>query len=115
MKKLLIVLMAMIMAFAMASCGGGGGEESGNDYVTPEMYAELSESDWMSMGQEEMEEFLGVAGTVDEESTETWGEGYVVVDFPGVDSDSYLHVLFSQNDDGSWKCSSMQPLGELAD
>lgn len=28
MKKLLIVLVAMIMAFGLASCGGGGGEES---------------------------------------------------------------------------------------
>lgn len=31
MKKLLVVLLAMIMVFSFAACGGGGGEESAGD------------------------------------------------------------------------------------
>lgn len=110
-KKITVLLAALIMVFGITACGGSGEV----DYVTPEKYAELHDADWMNMGQEEMEEFLGVAGVIDEESTETWGEGYAVVNFPGVDESSYLHVLFSQNADGSWICSSMQPKGELAE
>lgn len=109
MKKITLVLLVLIMAFSFAGCGGDPG------YVTPDLYQQLCEEDWANMGQDEMEEFLGVEGVLDEDSTESWGEGYAVVNFPGEDDASYLHVLFSQNDDGSWRCSSMQPLGNLAE
>ena len=110
-KKVIVVLAALIMVFGFAACGGGGGD----NYVTPEKYLELRDADWPNMEQAEMEDFLGVKGVIDEESTDNWGEGYEVIDFPGVDDDSYLHVLFQQNDDGSWRCASIQPLGELAE
>ena len=81
MKKILVIMMAMVLCFAMASCGGSDGrdtEKSEKAYVTPEKYQELSDADWADMTPEEMTEFLGVYYVTDEEvprigaKTSTW-------------------------------------------
>ena len=66
------------------------------------------------MSPEEMEQFLGVKYVEDEESTKDWGDGYLVVDFPGPDDDSRLHVLFKDEEgDGNMTATSMSPTGQL--
>ena len=62
-----------------------------------------------------MEEFLGVKYVVNEESTEDWGEGYLVVDFPGPDEESSLRVLFKADDAGKFTPSSLSANGQLSD
>ena len=62
-----------------------------------------------------MEEFLGVKYVVNEESTEDWGEGYLVVDFPGPDEESSLRVLFKADDTGKFTPSSLSANGQLTD
>lgn len=120
MKKFFVVCMMTLLVLAMTACGNNGGAEKAPEpdntakTVTAEQYNALGEANWGDMDQAEMEEFLGVKGVVDEERTEDWGEGYLVVDFPGPDEASYVHVLFSQDDDGQWSASSISAVGELA-
>ncbi len=76
-KKLLMIVMAMVLCFALAACGGGGDKEKDdgidpNATVTKEQYDELSDSKWYEMSPEEMEQFLGVKYVEDEESTKDW-------------------------------------------
>lgn len=117
MKKILVIMMAMVLCFAMAACGGSDGgdtKKSEQAYVTPEKYQDLSDADWADMTPEEMTEFLGVDYVTDEESTKDWGEDeYLVVDYPGPDKDSYVHALFKKADDGTFKASSISPNGQL--
>lgn len=109
-KKLLMIGMVVVMAMAFTACGGGA---ESNPVVTPELYAELSDASWGDMTFEEMEEFLGVEGVVDEDSTESWGEGYLVVDFPGPDDSSVLHVLYQDDGTGEMKACSLSVTGQL--
>lgn len=106
-KRAIMIVAVLVLMLGLASCGG-------DKYVTVDKYNELSAADWSHMSQEDMEKFLGVKGVVDEEDTANWGEGYAVVDFPGPDEDSYLHVLFKEYDTG-WGASSMSPVGALAE
>ena len=107
-KKLLMIVMAMVLCFALAACGGGGDKEKDdgidpNATVTKEQYDELSDSKWYEMSPEEMEQ-----------STKDWGDGYLVVDFPGPDDDSRVHVLFKDKEgDGNMTATSMSPTGQL--
>lgn len=117
MKKILVVLMAMALCFAMAACGSDGGDVEKSDepaYVTAEKYQELRDAGWADMTPEEMTDFLGVDYVLDEESTKEWGEDeYLVVDYPGPDDESYVHVLFKKNGDGNFNASSISPNGQL--
>ena len=66
------------------------------------------------MTPEEMEKYLGVKYVEDEESTKDWGDGYLVVDFPGPDENSYIHVLFKDADgSGKYTPASISPTGQL--
>ena len=120
-KKLLMIVMAMVLCFALAACGGGGDKEKvdgidPNATVTKEQYDKLSDSKWYEMSPEEMEQFLGVKYVEDEESTKDWGDGYLVVDFPGPDDDSRVHVLFKDKEgDGNMTATSLSPTGQLID
>ena len=117
-KTLLAVLAVMVMTLAFTACGSSdpAADIDPDAYVTPEQFNELqSGGEWSDMSFEEMQEYLQVAGVVDEEATESWGDGYLVVDFPGPDDDSGLHVLFRQGDDGEWGCSSMSTTGALSE
>lgn len=109
-KKLLIVSMIVVMAMAFTACGGGAASDP---VVTPEKYAELQDASWGEMTLEEMEEFLGVDGVVDEEDTESWGDGYLVVNFPGPDDESKLCVLYKDNGTGEMTAASLSVTGQL--
>ena len=85
-KRVVMVIFVLVLAFSFAGCGD---KINPNNYVTVEKYEELRAADW--------------------------GEGYTVVDFPGPDTDSYLHVLFGTDDDGKESASSMSPTGKLAE
>ncbi len=118
-KKLLMFVMAMVLCFALAACGGGGDKEKDdgidpNATVTKEQYDKLSNDDakW-DMTPEDMEKYFGVKYVEDEESTKDWGDGYLVVDFPGPDENSYIHVLFKDDGDGRYTPSSISPTGQL--
>lgn len=111
-KRVVMVIFVLVLAFSFAGCGD---KINPNNYVTVEKYEELRAADWGGMSFKEMEKFLDVQGIVDEEGTADWGEGYTVVDFPGPDTDSYLHVLFGTDDDGKESASSMSPTGKLAE
>lgn len=111
-KRVVMVIFVLMLAFSFAGCGD---KINPNNYVTVEKYEELRAADWGDMSFKEMEKFLDVQGIVDEEGTADWGEGYTVVDFPGPDTDSYLHVLFGTDDDGKESASSMSPTGKLAE
>ncbi len=113
-KRSLAIIAALMLMLSFAGCGAEEGIDP-NNYVTAEKYAELTAADWGSMSYEEMQEFLDVQGVVDEEGSESWGEGYIVADFPGPDEDSRLHVLFSPNEDGTESASSISPTGVLAE
>ena len=95
-KKLLMIVMAMVLCFALAACGGGGDKEKDdgidpNATVTKEQYDKLSDSKWYEMSPEEM-----------------------VVDFPGPDDDSRVHVLFKDKEgDGNMTATSLSPTGQL--
>ena len=112
MKKIMTVLtMALVvvmMSFCLVGCGGK------DEVVTASKYQELRQTAWTTMSPTEMEEFLGVKYVENADATEMWGEGYLVADFPGEDEDSKLHVLFAENDDGTWRTCSMQPIGKVA-
>ncbi len=87
---------------------------SWNLLVSKEQYQQLSEDNWSEMTPEEMEQYLGVKYVENKESTEDWGEGYLVVDFPGPDEDSCLRVLFKDKEgNGKMTPSSMSPSGQL--
>ena len=78
-KKLLMIVMAMVLCFALAACGGGGDKEKDdgidpNATVTKEQYDKLGDSKWYEMSPEEMEQFLGVKYVEDEESAKDWGD-----------------------------------------
>lgn len=119
-KKLLMLVMTMVLCFALAACGGDGDKETDNGIdpnatITKEQYEQLSEDNWNKMTPEQMAQYLGANYVVDEESTKDWGEGYLVVDFPGPDEESYLHVLFKDKEgDGKLTPASMSPTGQLA-
>lgn len=117
-KKVMTVLMSLVMCFSVAACGGGEDKEKDDGIdpkatVTKEQYDKLRETKWYELTPEEMEQFLGVKYVEDEESTESWGEGYLVVDFPGPDENSRLHVLFKADENGKYTPSSMSPTGKL--
>lgn len=118
-KNLLMIIMAMVMCFSFAACGGGGNDEKDdgidpNATMTKEQYQQLSEDNWSEMTPEEMEQYLGVKYVENKESTEDWGEGYLVVDFPGPDEDSFLRVLFKDKEgNGKMTPSSMSSSGQL--
>ncbi|MDO4393072.1 MAG: hypothetical protein Q4C80_01490 [Bacillota bacterium] len=118
-KKLLMIIMAIVLCFTMAACGGGGGDANSdidpNATVTKEQYEKLSADKWHELTPEEMERYLEVRYVEDEESTKSWGKGYLVVDFPGPDEDSYIHVLFKEGDDGKMTPSSMSATGKFLD
>lgn len=118
-NKLLIVMMIIVISMAFTACGDAQEDSAANldpdAVVTLDKYYELKEADWGNMSFEEMQGFLGVRGVVDEERTAEWGDGYLVVDFPGPDENSSLHVLYSQDDDGEWGSSSMSTTGVLAE
>ena len=87
-KKIMTVVMSLMMCFSVAACGGGEDKKKDdgidpNATVTKEQYDKLRETKWYELTPEEMEQFLGVKYVEDEDSTESWGEGYLVVDFPG--------------------------------
>lgn len=132
MKKILMVILAVVLCFSLVACGGddkakdGGSdadkevteekEDDGidpNATVTKEKYDELQNGKWYDLTPEDMEKFLGVKYVVDDESTEVWGEGYLVVNFPGPDEDSYVHVLFKEDKDGTLYPSSLSAIGQL--
>ena len=117
-KKILTVVMSLMMCFSVAACGGGEDKKKDdgidpNATVTKEQYDKLRETKWYELTPEEMEQFLGVKYVEDEDSTESWGEGYLVVDFPGPDENSRLHVLFKADENGKYTPSSMSPTGKL--
>lgn len=117
-KKLLMVGVTAAVAMTLTACGGSGeagGESAADPVVTPEMYAELEAAAWDDMTFEEMEEFLGVEGVVDEGGTASWGEGYLVADFPGPDDESSVHVLYKENAEGEMNACSLSPTGQLSD
>lgn len=117
-KKLLMVGVTAAVAMTLTACGGSseaGGESVADPVITPEIYAELEAAAWGDMTFEEMEEFLGVKGVVDEEGTESWGEGYLVADFPGPDDESRVHVLYKEDADGEMTACSLSPTGQLHD
>lgn len=117
-KKLLVVGMVAVVAMTFTACGGnseGGGEIADDAVVTPDMYAELEAAEWGEMTFEEMEEFLGVKGVIDEEGTASWGEGYLVADFPGPDEESSVHVLYKDDGSGEITACSLSPTGQLRD
>ena len=117
-KNLLMIIMAMVMCFSFAACGGGGNDEKDdgidpNATITKEQYQQLREDNWSEMTPKEMEQYLGVK-YVENKETEDWGEGYLVVDFPGPDEDSFLRVLFKDKEgNGKMTPSSMSPSGQL--
>lgn len=119
-KKIGLVLSVFVLTLALAACGGktdGEGMENEEPEepatVTYEQYTELREMEWYSMSKEEVEEFLGVEGVLDEEATAMWDEGYEVVNYPGPDEESRLHVLYKPDGEGGLVLSSMQGLGQL--
>ena len=120
-KKLLMFVMTMVLCFALAACGGGGDKEKDdgidpNATVTKEQYDKLSNDDakW-DMTPEDMEKYFGVKYVEDEESTKDWGDGYLVVDFPGPDEKSYIHILFKDDGSGKYTPSSINPNGQFLD
>lgn len=118
-KKVLMFVMAIALCFTLVACGGNGDNRKNDDIdpnatVTKEQYIKLKESNWSDLTPEEMERFLGVRYVENEESTKDWGEGYLVVDFPGPDEKSYLRVLFKDKEgDGKMTPSSISATGEL--
>ena len=74
-KNLLMIIMAMVMCFSFAACGGGGNDEKDdgidpNATMTKEQYQQLREDNWSEMTPEEMEQYLGVKYVENKESTE---------------------------------------------
>ena len=117
-KKVLMVVIAIALCFTLVACGGNGDNKKNdgidpNATVTKEQYVKLCEGNWSDLTPEEMEQFLGVRYVEDEEATKDWGDGYLVVNFPGPDENSYLHVLFKERDNGKMTPSSMSATGEL--
>lgn len=111
MKKLLLVLLMGVMICSFTACGGGNDGIDPDATVTVEQYDALMADDarW-EMSCEELEQYLKVKSIVDEDSTKSWGEGYLVVDFPGPDEKSKIHVLFKEKD-GKQTVSSYSPTG----
>ena len=128
-RKFLLFIIAMLLCLSLAACGDGDKKnqdesnansavtekEEENAVLTTEKYDELRNTEWQDFTPEEMEEFLGVKYVVNEESTEDWGEGYLVVDFPGPDEESSLRVLFKADDTGKFTSSSLSANGQLTD
>lgn len=127
-RKFLLFIIAMLLCLSLAACGDGDKknedesnvksevtEKEENAVLTKEKYDELRNTEWRDFTPEEMEEFLGVKYVVNEESTEDWGEGYLVVDFPGPDEESSLRVLFKADDTGKFTPSSLSANGQLTD
>ena len=128
-RKFLLFIIAMLLCLSLAACGDGDKKnedesnvksevtekEEENAVLTKEKYDELRNTEWRDFTPEEMEEFLGVKYVVNEESTEDWGEGYLVVDFPGPDEESSLRVLFKADDTGKFTPSSLSANGQLSD
>lgn len=129
-RKFLLFIIAMLLCLSLAACGDGDKKnenesnvktevtekkEEENAVLTKEKYDELRNTEWRDFTPEEMEEFLGVKYVVNEESTEDWGEGYLVVDFPGPDEESSLRVLFKADDTGKFTPSSLSANGQLTD
>lgn len=129
-KKIFLIVMIMILCFSLIACGSekddtqagepdvSVSEETDNGIdpnatVTKEKYSELRNSKWSELTPEEMEQFLGVKYVEDVESTEDWGEGYLVVDFPGPDENSFVHVLFKSDETGKMTGTSMSATGQL--
>lgn len=123
MKKLFMMVAALVLCFGLAGCGGSGsgdGDKAKDDGIDPnatvtlEQYQKLCDEEWNKMTPEDMEKYLGVKYVEDEDSTKDWGEDYLVVDFPGPDDDSYLHVLFKDKDgDGNKTATSLSTTGQL--
>lgn len=129
-RKFLLFIIAMLLCLSLAACGDGDKKnedesnvktevtekkEEENAVLTKEKCDELRNTEWQDFTPEEMEEFLGVKYVVNEESTEDWGEGYLVVDFPGPDEESSLRVLFKADDAGKFTPSSLSANGQLTD
>jgi len=111
-KTLLIGMLAIVMVFCLAACGGSGsgsGDSAGKP-VSQETYDELTaDSSWSEMSLDEYTEYFGKEGVVDEDRTKEWGDGYKVVDWYNEDETGYIHFLFKKNDDGVFMPSSISP------
>lgn len=72
MKKILLMLLAMVLCFSMTACGGSGDSEGGdsgaavaeekddameNATLSKEKYEELCDSDWGAMSPEKWSSF----------------------------------------------------------
>lgn len=100
-KRLSLVLLAVLLAMGIAACGG-------KEYVTYADYKTLSDAEWGKMTVEEINELLEVDGVLNEESTESWGEGYEVYDWHGDNNSGKITVLFNDDDgDGKMTPSSI--------
>lgn len=114
-KKIIVLLTIVAMCFGFVACGAKDDGIDPNATLTVEQYQKYTteENRW-DMSLEEMEQYFQVKAKVDEEGTKSWGDGYIVADFPGPDEDSYVHFLFKKYDDGKWGVSSVSPVGEFA-
>lgn len=116
-KNLVIALMAVVMAFCFAACGGTGSASSSASPaadlepipITQETYDALAEEDWSGMSYEDLQKYFGAEGVVDEERTEAWGKDYLVVDWFNEDKTGYIHVLFKKDENGTFMPSSISP------
>lgn len=105
MKKTLIIIMAMIFALSLASCGGS----SEPSYVTYEDYQKISEQDWQHMTPDDFTELLGVEGVERENSL---GEGYKTFMYPGEVEDTGILVTFNDLDgDGKYYSNAFSQSG----
>lgn len=118
-RALLAIMLISMLCVGMTACGSDSKGDSDNidpdAKITYKKYEKLKKNDWNEMSPKEMEKFLGVKYIVDKKSTKEWGDGYKVVDFPGDDEDTRLHVLFKKNDEGKWHTASLSPTGKLLD
>lgn len=109
-KKILALLMAGMLCLSMTACS-----LNRDEYVSLDKYLELTANEKMwEMTPDQMADFLNVDYIVDERSTNDWGDGYLVVDFPGEDSITGIHVIFSNlNETGKMAPLSLNPTGNF--
>lgn len=89
--KFLSIILILMLALSMGACG--------KKFVTYEDYDTLVNTEgWSEMTIEEVNKVVGMDGTLDEESTENWGEGYEVYDWPSEDGGVGLTVLMKDKE-----------------
>lgn len=91
-KRLLCLLAAFALVFALASCGG-----TGKEYVTAEDYEMLRDKPYSGMTLDEVNKAIGMDGTLDEEASKNFKDGSKVYKWEGKDGEGALTVTISKD------------------